>query len=101
MMGENNTQSNPWRQKLVLYVDGKNKITNGQLALERGGEPPHNGWKNILSPSCMRKTNNHDPREWEEWSLRHGEESKCGRGSGLLASQLLPQLTKGNNQERW
>ena len=42
----------------------------------------------------MRKTNNHDSREWAEQSLRRGEESKRGRGSGLLANQSLPQLTK-------
>ena len=44
MMDENNTRSNAWRPKLVLYVDGKNRITDRKLALERGGEPPHNGW---------------------------------------------------------
>ena len=41
----------------------------------------------------MRKTNSYDPREWEEWSVRRGEESKHGHGNGLLASQSLPQLT--------
>ena len=34
-------------------------------------------------------------------SLRRGEESKHGRGSGLPASQSLPQLTKRNNQGWW
>ena len=50
--------------------------------------------KMFYPPSCMRKTNSHHPREWEERPLRHGEESKRGRGSGLPARQLLPQLTK-------
>ena len=63
---------------MVLYVDGKNKITDQQLALERGGKPNTMDGKTFYPPSCMRKTNSHDLREWKKWSLRRGEESKHG-----------------------
>ena len=67
MVNENNTQSNAWRKKLVLCVDGRKMNYRPAInARERGRTLAQWLVKHFIPPSCMRKTNGQDLREWEE-----------------------------------
>ena len=80
---------------MVLYVDGRNELqTSNQRERER--ENPTQ-WlvKRFIPPTCMRKMNGQDPREWEEMVPTSWRGEQAWRGSGLLASQSLPQLANG------
>ena len=63
-------------------------------ARERRRTPTQWMVKHFIPPSCMRKMNGQDPREWEEAVPMPWRGEQAWRGSGLLASQSLPERTK-------
>ena len=82
-------------EEKVGSLCGWNKM-NYRLAIsvrERGRTPTQRLVKRFIPPSCMRKMNGQDPREWEETVPTSWRGEQAWRGSGLLASQSLPQLT--------
>ena len=83
------------KNRFSVWMEENELQTGNQRERERGQTPTQRLVKRFIPLSCMRKTNGQDPREWEETVPTSWRGEQVWRGSGLLASQSLPQLTNG------